>query len=95
MAFSSHFKGVLSLESAQFEQGLSKAQGKVKGFSKSLTGMFAGFLGAGAVIGFGKNIFDATVKLGTMSKRLGVSESFYRSLTLQWNKVMLHLNLHK
>ena len=76
MAFSSHFKGVLSLSSAQFEQGLTKAQGKVKSFNKELTGMFTRFLGASAVVGFGKSVLDSTAKLGDMSKRLGVSTDF-------------------
>lgn len=76
MAFSSHFKGVLSLSSAQFEQGLTKAQGKVKSFNKEISGMFTRFLGATAIVGFGKSVLDSTAKLGDMSKRLGVSTDF-------------------
>jgi hypothetical protein len=76
MAFSSHFKGVLSLNSASFEQGLTKAQGKVKSFNKELTGMFTRFLGATAIVSFGKSVLDSTAKLGDMSKRLGVSTDF-------------------
>ena len=76
MAFSSHFKGVLSLSSAQFEQGLTKAQGEVKSFNKEISSMFTRFLGATAIIGFGKSVLDSTAKLGDMSKRLGVSTDF-------------------
>ena len=76
MAFSSHFKAMMSLNSASFEQGLTKAQGKVKKFNKDLSGMFTRFLGATALVAFGKNVLDSTAKLGDMSKRLGVSTDF-------------------
>ena len=76
MAFSSHFKAMMSLDSANFQQGLSKAQGKVKNFNKDLSGMFTRFLGATALVSFGKNVLDTTAKLGDMSKRLGVSTDF-------------------
>jgi hypothetical protein len=76
MAFSSHFKASMSLNSASFEQGLKKAQGKVKSFNKDLSGMFTRFLGATAVVAFGKSVLDSTAKLGDMSKRLGVSTDF-------------------
>ena len=76
MAFSSHFKAMMSLNSASFEQGLTKAQGKVKKFNKDLSGMFTRFLGATALVSFGKNVLDSTAKLGDMSKRLGVSTDF-------------------
>ena len=76
MAFSSHFKAMMSLNSASFEQGLTKAQGKVKKFNKDLSGMFTRFLGATALVAFGKHVLDSTAKLGDMSKRLGVSTDF-------------------
>ena len=76
MAFSSHFKAMMSLNSASFEQGLTKAQGKVKKFGKDVFGTFTALLGATALVSFGKSVLDSTTKLGDMSKRLGVSTDF-------------------
>jgi hypothetical protein len=76
MAFSSHFKALMSLDSASFEQGLVKAQGKVKKFNSELSGMFTRFLGATALVGFTNNVIQFGASLGDVSKKLGVSSDF-------------------
>ena len=87
MAFSSHFKAMMSLNSASFEQGLSKAQGKVKKFNSELSSMFTRFLGATALVGFTKNVISFGASVGDVSKNWGYQNPFFKNLYIVQNNL--------
>ena len=63
----------LGLKDAQYNKGLDKAKTKTKGFAKVMKGLgplIGGALAVGAVVKFGKAIFNLTAEFGSMMSRV-------------------------